>query len=643
MKAKRFLLWGLLVSMVLVLATPAAFAQYRYTTLPQIALGAGWSSNIFATNQDKVSVSVTVFIYASNGAPLSISTSLGTASSFTFTLNGGASQVIRVPNAEPFRVGYVVIKQPSNSSVTVTEIFDQKTGGLVVAELGVPQLERHHHHSSPVEINLANGINTGVALCNPTYESSTAVAQTLVVNLIAGNGTLFRRALVPLGVGEHKALFLNEAGLFPGIDNFTGTLTVSGAKNFGVLVLRSDRLAYGTVAVNYGPVLTPFVVSSPLIGEAEPNSTRAQAQLVTVSSLINGTISSAGDIDYYTFNGKGGDVISAMIDTQGAGSSLNSSLYLERPDGTIVASSDSNGLYGQVDALIHCVLPYDGQYYVKVFDSYGSGGYNYTYKLHLMFPGGGVIPTQPQISSLNPTSADRGTNSTLVISGTNLSGASAVAFNPPTGITVSNVQSTATQVTCQVAIASDATVGSRQVAVSTSSGTSNSLTFTVNPGGGSGYDGTWSGSTSAGTITFTVANNKVMSFEVTERFQFSCCALTKFSASSASGTLISGSSFSFSSLSSTPGGLSFSFTGTFSSSTQASGSVSGTLNAPIGTPCCAGSFSTNWNATKGTSATQEQAAEEAGTVTYEFVDESGNMIRLTFKKDSSCVQSPAVR
>ena len=322
-----------------------------------------------------------------------------------------------------------------------------------------------------------------------------------------------------------------------------------------------------------------------------------------------------------------------MVDTQGTASQLDSYLRLEKADATLVATSDQNGLYGQDDSFVHVVLPDDGQYYVRVSDYFNSGGASYSYKLHVMFPGG-VIPTQPQITSLNPTSGTQGSSTTLIIQGTNLSGATGVTFAPSTGITVSNIQQSMssapsaqvttqvvcageevtyssttgaaaadiqsmspTQITAQVAIAADAPTGARQVTVTTPGGTSNALTFTVNPGGGANYDGTWTGSTGSGTISFTVTNNLIMSLTVTHSIPAGCCTLTKFSWSSPSGRSISGDSFNFT-VSSSPGSVGFTFAGTFSSPTQASGTIVGNLQASATMPCCTGSFNLSWSANK---------------------------------------------
>jgi hypothetical protein len=105
----------------------------------------------------------------------------------------------------------------------------------------------------------------------------------------------------------------------------------------------------------------------------------------------------------------------------------------------------------------------------------------------------------PVLSSISPSSGLQGNTISVTITGTNLSGASAVSFNG-TGLTVSNITVISdTQITAAVTIASDAATGSRDLTVTTAAGISSPLagSFTVNASvstssGGGGYGGGYS-------------------------------------------------------------------------------------------------------------------------------------------------------
>jgi hypothetical protein len=621
-----------ILGMMIVLATlPAAFSQVqRYTVLPQIAVGDGWGTELSLTNQTMQYLSaVTVDITGDNGAPMVVTTNLGTNSSFTFPLAAGATQTIQINSTGSIRAGYATVNLPN--AVNVTGSFRYVQGGVVQTLMGVPQQGRHYNFNFPAKINTAAGINTGIALANPTFNSSSASAQTIVVNLIDSSGILARQALVYMASGAHLAAYLNQTPFFPGLDNFVGSISVSAGRNFNVLALMQENQAYGTMSVEYGPILQPFQVASGAVAELEPNGTTATAQLLTGNSLVNASFGAADDVDYYKVGAKGGTVLTVVADTAGLGSYADTVIRIEGADGTVYANDDQNGLYAYSDSFSQIVVPADGTYYIRLSEYYGDGGTKYPYKLHVSFTASGSS-TQPSITSMNPNNGNQSTSTTLAITGTNLSGATAINFSPSTGTTITNIQSTSTQVTASLAIASDATIGTRTVSVTTPSGTSNSLPFTVNTAGGGGaYDGSWSGATSGGgQFAFTVTNNNIMGITVTQNILLGCCVLTKFSTSSASGHLITNGQFNYSVSSTSPGAIPYTMSGSFSSPTQASGSFNGNLIGSITNPCCAGPFNFTWTASKSSPSEPIQLETGLGTPrTFTYKEPNGNVVTLT--------------
>lgn len=93
--------------------------------------------------------------------------------------------------------------------------------------------------------------------------------------------------------------------------------------------------------------------------------------------------------------------------------------------------------------------------------------------------GGG---TAPSLSGLSPVTAIQGASFTLTINGSNLAGATSVNFSPPDDVTITNINSTASQVTCSVSIGAAAATGGRLVTVTTASGgtSTNFLAFGIN-------------------------------------------------------------------------------------------------------------------------------------------------------------------
>ena len=85
----------------------------------------------------------------------------------------------------------------------------------------------------------------------------------------------------------------------------------------------------------------------------------------------------------------------------------------------------------------------------------------------------------PALTSMTPSSGVLGTAVNVTLAGSNLAGAS---INAIAGISISNIGSTASQVTATFTIASNAATGPRNVTLTTSAGASNVLTFTINAG-----------------------------------------------------------------------------------------------------------------------------------------------------------------
>ncbi len=377
--------------LVVSLAAPG-FAQ-RGAVFPQFVSGGGWSSEYFFANQDISAVSgIKIDFFDNNGAPLSIESNLGKGSSYTFDLSVGATQVIKVTRGSELVTGYAMVTYPSfYSPVRGSQLFRFESEGVVTTKVGVPQQEQGENFSFPVEINSAKGILTSLAVVNPAaYNNS---SETLIASLINPDGSIHATATIPMQSGEHFAAYLHEAGMFPGLDNFTGSISISSPLGVGVQAFRQDLQAFGGITSDGGPIMGPFALTGTAIEEEEPNDYDLSAQFIRGSQIVKGKIGTPGDVDIFYFNGKKGHIISILCDTQGTDSSLDSVLGVfdkNHQQVGYLAYNDQNGLapglYPQSDSFVQMQLPADGIYYVMVFDFYEKGGPGYTYALHLNLP-----------------------------------------------------------------------------------------------------------------------------------------------------------------------------------------------------------------------------------------------------------------
>jgi hypothetical protein len=86
----------------------------------------------------------------------------------------------------------------------------------------------------------------------------------------------------------------------------------------------------------------------------------------------------------------------------------------------------------------------------------------------------------PTLSSIAPNTGGRGATVPVTLTGTNLTGATAITVSGPGGVVVSGISVVnPTTVTANFAISSSANVSARNVTITTANGTSNPVTFTV--------------------------------------------------------------------------------------------------------------------------------------------------------------------
>ena len=597
---KSYLLLSALVVLFLVVSAKAQ--SYTNTVFPQLAFGGGWSVDFSINNQGLgAAAGLQLAFFDDNGAPLVVNSNIDNAAVLSLNFAPGETKTIRASLPGNNTVaGYAVLRRPFPSAVTATMVVRFKSGSQVLTQLGLPQQYTAQSYSFPVEVDGSNSVNTGIAIANATFGSSSAKAQTFVVSLLSADGKLQDMTTVSLPLGGHVSMMINDPRLFPNLTSFSGTACISAGIRFGFLALRLENAALGTVAVNQGAVLPASQLLGTPLAEAEPNDSRSQSQAIIPPTLISGSIGTSTDQDYFSFSGKQGDIITVMAETDGMNSALDTVVTLQDSSGATVASNDQNLLYAQNDSFLQLVLPADGAYHVRV-TAYGNnqGGANFIYRLHLTKITSGPQPQEPTIQSLSPAQASPGSSFTLTINGSRLTGATAITFSPSTGITVSNIQSSLNQVTASVSISSGAATGTRQVSVTTPSGTSNAVVFTVGQTPTNGYDGSWVGTTGQGKVfSFKISGNALTEVNYAGSLSGGGCSMD-FSGKTTTNITLGGTEIDFSITNSAPYAVSLDVAGSFTSTSQASGTVKLTVNPPPpGQPGCSGWVSTTWSATK---------------------------------------------
>ena len=356
-------------------------APVSYAAFPQIAVGGGWSCDFFVTNQGFLPANnLLLSLFRDDGSPLTVSGNLGSGSSFAFNVPGGATQGITAASTGGVQPGYAVLRAPLGTSVRATMIVRLEQNAQVLTQLGVAQQFPGSSFSFAAQVDLQKGINTGLALANPILDPLSAGAQDLVIQLLNPSGSLGSTAVLRLNPGAHTSLFLSDPKLFPGLDKFQGTVSVSAASQFSVIGLRLDRGVLAALEITPGVILAPFLLFSGAAAETEPNGSNAQAQNLTPPALVTGAFTPAGDVDLFRFTAKKGDIVTVVIESASRGSKATVVVTLEASNGSTLSQSTT---LGTGDPFVQAVLPADGTYFLRLREFSSLGGSEFTYRLHL--------------------------------------------------------------------------------------------------------------------------------------------------------------------------------------------------------------------------------------------------------------------
>ena len=123
------------------------------------------------------------------------------------------------------------------------------------------------------------------------------------------------------------------------------------------------------------------VVDFPNVLETEPNNESAAANNATALELpvaFNGIIEKNGDVDWFRFKAKKGEVYDVNVYARRVRSALDSLLVIANAAGQTIATNDDSG---GADSYVRFTVPADAEYFVKVADHLGKGGPDYTYRV----------------------------------------------------------------------------------------------------------------------------------------------------------------------------------------------------------------------------------------------------------------------
>jgi hypothetical protein len=115
--------------------------------------------------------------------------------------------------------------------------------------------------------------------------------------------------------------------------------------------------------------------------EKEPNNQLSEATPAPAAPVaFNGVIEQPGDVDYFRFAAKKGEVYDVHCYARRLGSALDPVVYLSHATGgDIAANDDAVG----PDSYFRVTIPEDKEYVIRVLDHLGKGGPNFFYRVEI--------------------------------------------------------------------------------------------------------------------------------------------------------------------------------------------------------------------------------------------------------------------
>jgi len=240
-------------------------------------------------------------------------------------------------------------------------------------------------------------------------------------------------------IGAHAVLF-DGAGFTAKILNVTAIHEEIMAARAGVdlaasvpLGVKSEAQVELTVSNDVEPGIHWFRIETPngtsnmlplavgSLKEVQQQHNSSDPQHIELPATIVGAVSTVGEVNSYSFEGKAGQemvfqVVASQLDSQ-----LESQLVLHDSSGQQIARA---GEYlREPDAILVAKLPKEGKYTISISDREEKGGWDYFYRLNA-----GPLP---YVTGWFPLGVPSGKQAAVSIEGVNLGGVKQVEVRPP--------------------------------------------------------------------------------------------------------------------------------------------------------------------------------------------------------------------
>jgi Bacterial pre-peptidase C-terminal domain len=197
-------------------------------------------------------------------------------------------------------------------------------------------------------------------------------------------------AVFPLGGKPGEEVEFHFLGDIKG--DFTRKIRLPDAENPQFMLYPEDD--QGVVAAGL-PVRISNLTNAM---ESESHSKMADAQPIETPSAVNGVIAKPGEVDFYRFAAKKGEVLDINCYARRLRSPLDSVIQVFRFGKNSIAENDDAG---GPDSYLRFTAPEDGDYAVSVRDQLKHGGPTYGYRLELTRVAASMIVNIPKVQQFS--------------------------------------------------------------------------------------------------------------------------------------------------------------------------------------------------------------------------------------------------
>jgi hypothetical protein len=385
-----------------------------------------------------------------NGHTVSVTTPAGTTGNVNFTVTNPAPPTLISVSPSSGQRGDAVQVTLFGTNFTAGSVINvTRTGGGTVG-VTVSDIAVVDATTITATFTIATNANVSARNVSVTTPGGTTANRTFTITSVAPTLTSITPNAGPRGfdvdvqlVGTHFSLNGSSVTV-SGTGVTSAPLIVAGPSNAETTLLIDPAAGLGSHTVR---VVTPngtsngitFTVQGPTLSSISPTSGTAGTSVpVTLNgSLLMGATS-------VNISGGGGVTVSGL-------------------------NSSANGI--QVTATFNIAANASGTRNVSVTTPNGTTG-NVTFTI--------VNPNTPTLSSVSPTSGARGTNVPITLTGTHFAAGATVAVSGTRVSAGSLHVVNATTITATLNIQSNAANTTRNITVTTTNGTSNSVPFKVN-------------------------------------------------------------------------------------------------------------------------------------------------------------------